>query len=184
MINSAFNIECGSLLRKALHGMAAENKKCLLFVRRNTLCCFPCHSHRALSIQLFSLWVCQDPAVIPGNEWVEIKWFLCGSCPSFPSLYYPTPWLNLWDAYIEISGKFLRAEIPLTAVSFSSVPEASTRSCTRRQSLKSRWSHAFLVLAMVVPQRHTGNISYGIILNSAKFINIQWPFSQSCLHTQ
>lgn len=124
------------------------------------------------AIQLLSLWMCQDPAVIPGNERVEMKCgIFCGSCPSLPSI--PRPDWTCGMLILKSVENCQRAEIPLTSVSFSFMPETSVRTYTRRQSLKSGWNCVFLGLAMVVPQRHTGNISYSIILNSAEFISIQ-----------
>lgn len=172
MINSAFNIGCECQLRKPLHGMAAEkSKKCLCFVRRNTLCCVPCHSHQ----QSFNSSAC-EPAKI--QQWSqvlnELRWSGSFVVPVFLSHHFLTlqPDWTCGMLILKSVGNSQQAEIPLTSVSFLSMPEASMRTCTRRQSLKCRWGFVFPVLAVVAPQRHTGTISYSIILNPAKFVTI------------
>ena len=158
MINFAFDIGCESLLGTppCAEWQQEKNKKCLVCIRRNTPCCFHFHhspqpptapATESLTGKSLNFSACEYAKIrylSLDNERVQMKlcpfWFL-----SFLSNHFLTSrhWLNFWDDYNKIGGRFSllkiqQAEISLTSVSFLSMPaKTSMRTCTRRQSLKS-----------------------------------------------
>lgn len=155
-INSAFNTGCESLLRKPLCGMAERRARSACFLWGGTHCAaFPATATEPSPavIQLLSLWVCQDPELSQVMSTLRGSGTICGSFLSHHFLTLQPVWICRMLLLRSVENS-QQAEIPLIAVCFLCLAEACTRTCTRRQSLKSRWSRLSCVSCVCSSEAH------------------------------